>query len=73
MTDLTTLARRRASAAAHVEAIAGFGESADKTEREAFRAALRAWKKAEEAYEKAASMFTTEELDALGVAPDKAA
>ncbi len=71
--DIYHLAKRRAECAARLETLHGFGASRDPEEsREmaiATTKAEREYAAAEAAFQKLASMLTTEELARAGVAP----
>ena len=73
MSDIYHLAKRRAECAARLETLNGFGSSRDPEEsREmaiATTKAEREYREAEANFQKMASMMTTSELAALGIAP----
>ena len=65
MTDIVTLARRRAHWSARYELLGPFEHSPDTQEREAFRAAKKGYLRAEQAYQQATATFTAEEIAAV--------
>ncbi len=71
--DIYHLAKRRAECAARLETLHGFGASRDPEEsREmaiATTKAEREYREAESAFQRVASLMTTEELARAGVAP----
>ena len=70
--NITALARRRAEAAARLEALAAMGQSWDAEENRemaiATSRAVAAYREAEESFQRAISTMTVEELAALGLA-----
>lgn len=66
--NIHRLARIRAKALAHLEALAGFQMSKDREEVQMYLDAEKAYRRAERDFQQAAACLTTGELHALGIA-----
>ena len=66
--NIQQLARARAKAAAHLEALAGWEVSTDREEALQYANAQRAYKLTEATFQSAIACFTTNELASLGIA-----